>query len=189
VVEYVPGGTLADQPAEPLLPRTAAELIVMIAEGVAASHQVGALHLDLKPSNVLLESAAKGRQSAPIPRVCDFGVSRPCDPSDVSLFMTDASGPIGTPSYMAPEQVTGDNDAMDARTDVYGLGAILYTSSHWPSAICVVVTARDSPAGSRAGTGRAAAAQSVDPARFGNDLPQMSGKGCPSPLRRGKCAL
>jgi serine/threonine protein kinase len=73
------------------------------------------IHCDLKPSNVLVDSNEKGF-------ILDFGLAK-----DLRSMHRDAAGTVsGTPSYMAPEQASGRTDEIDARSDVYGLGAILY---------------------------------------------------------------
>jgi len=85
-----------------------------IAAGLHAAHEAGVIHRDLKPANVLL--AEDGRV-----RVTDFGIARAADTED----RTHETGAIlGTPHYMAPEQVSGQ--PVDARTDIYALGSILY---------------------------------------------------------------
>jgi len=96
-------------------PREAAALIAKLARAVAYAHEHGILHRDLKPGNVLFDSAGK-------PYVTDFGLAkwlaRECD-------LTQTLGILGTPFYMAPEQAT-DSRAVTAVADVYSLGAILY---------------------------------------------------------------
>jgi hypothetical protein len=115
--EYIPGGSLSKQVEKdgPFEPTAAARLIATAARAVQAAHRARVIHRDLKPSNILL--AADGS-----PRISDFGLAKRLDRDDGLT----TSGPLGTPRYMAPEQ-TGRRDAVvDARTDVYGLGATLY---------------------------------------------------------------
>ena len=96
-------------------PRQVAALIAKLARAVAFAHEHGILHRDLKPGNVLFDSAGK-------PYVSDFGLAkwlqRECD-------LTQTLAILGTPYYMAPEQAT-DSRGVTASADVYSLGAILY---------------------------------------------------------------
>jgi eukaryotic-like serine/threonine-protein kinase len=123
VLEYVGGGTLADRLSQPLSPRNAARLIAAVARAVHEIHLAGQVHLDLKPSNILLDANAGGGWDAIIPKVSDFGIARSAEPSATD---TGRIGPGGTPSYMAPEQITRPRREMSARADIHGLGAILY---------------------------------------------------------------
>ena len=94
-------------------------LVRQVAEAVHAAHRAGLIHRDLKPANILVESPDDGPSR---PMVLDFGIARPLAEEGLT-----ASGElVGTPSYMAPEQVEGDAERLDRRTDVYALGATLY---------------------------------------------------------------
>ena len=89
-----------------------------VAEAVHAAHKLSFVHRDIKPANILLEQTDEG----PIPYVTDFGLARDLG----TPGMTQAGAIVGTPQYMAPEQVRGETDKLGPRTDVYGLGATLY---------------------------------------------------------------
>ena len=118
VMEYVPGPTLAqliDSPERPE-PRAIATWMAEVADALAAAHAVGLVHRDVKPSNILIESPTRRA------KITDFGLARTeTGPSSLSRegFLA------GTPTYMSPEQARGDSN-LDARTDVYSLGATLY---------------------------------------------------------------
>jgi eukaryotic-like serine/threonine-protein kinase len=96
------------------------ELFLRICEAVEHAHRSGIIHRDLKPGNILIDP--KGQ-----PRVMDFGVARATD-ADVrtTSLHTEIGRIIGTLPYMSPEQIGGNFDAIDTRTDVYSLGVILY---------------------------------------------------------------
>jgi len=113
VLEYVPGATLGELTSARRLevPR-AHTLAGQIAEGVAAIHACGLLHLDLKPSNILIGDDDR-------PRIVDFGLATTVGSDRLRQIS-------GTPAYMAPEQARGDINRIDARSDVFGLGAVLY---------------------------------------------------------------
>ena len=122
-LEYVPGGTLADRLSEPMAARTAARIAEIIAGAVHHIHRSGLLHLDLKPSNILLDADAAGGSEGLVPKVTDFGIART---AEASATDTGNAGPGGTPSYMAPEQINRPRAELTAAADIHGLGAILY---------------------------------------------------------------
>ena len=92
-------------------------------EGVIAAHQAGVIHRDLKPANIFLCSARDG--GPVLPKVLDFGISRLAHPTDFTEQSETRPGTLlGTPFYMAPEQMRGE--PADQRTDIYALGVTLY---------------------------------------------------------------
>lgn len=101
-------------------PALAAKIFRGIVEGVSAAHQAGVIHRDLKPSNVLLAKMPDGRL---VPKVTDFGLVKVLQPSEPG--QTRSGIPLGTPQYMAPEQIR-DASRVDVRADVFSLGCILY---------------------------------------------------------------
>lgn len=117
-LELCPGGTLEARvrASGPLEAREAVALASELSAAVAAAHRAGVLHRDLKPSNVLFDQDGR-------PRLADFGLARPVARGD-SLTATGTI--MGTPGFLAPEQVAGDKDRIGPATDVYGLGATLY---------------------------------------------------------------
>ena len=124
VLEYVPGGTLKERLAEPLLPRDAARLMESIARAVGHFHGRGVWHLDLKPSNILLDGKPGAEWENVSPRISDFGIAR-LD-GEPGTTETGANGPKGTPSYMAPEQVAAIPGSIGPAADLHALGALLY---------------------------------------------------------------
>ncbi|HVJ18721.1 MAG TPA: serine/threonine-protein kinase, partial [Polyangiaceae bacterium] len=127
VCEHLRGMDLAD-----LLERdgrvevdTAVHVAIQICRALEAAHARGVLHRDLKPHNVFLLAEESGALPArPAAKVVDFGLSRFMNSADKQLTQTGFI--MGTPSYMSPEQASAK--PTDERSDVYGVGAILYTS-------------------------------------------------------------
>ncbi len=100
----------------PMPPRTAAEICRKLAGAVEFAHQRGVLHRDLKPGNVMFDLHDE-------PIITDFGLAKSLH-DDSQQTRTGAV--LGTPSYMAPEQASGDGKLVTTAIDVYGLGAVLY---------------------------------------------------------------
>lgn len=125
---YCPGPTLAvwlRQQTSLVAPRRAATLLASLALAMQHAHERGVLHRDLKPSNILLEveGTSGTRLPEPGPRITDFGLAKVAE-ADEDITRTGMI--FGTPSYMAPEQATGDPRRLGPATDLYALGAILY---------------------------------------------------------------
>ncbi|MEZ4318385.1 MAG: serine/threonine-protein kinase [Myxococcota bacterium] len=121
VMELVRGPSLDDVLAATQLPIELVEQLVPgILAGVAAAHAEGVVHRDLKPANILL-SVKRGQV---VPKVADFGLVKMLD-DDTGKAKTRTGTTMGTPQYMAPEQIQSAKD-VDARADVFALGAILY---------------------------------------------------------------
>ncbi len=116
VMDYVEGRTMEDLLRErPVELRTLVRLLEEAARAVAHAHSEGVVHRDLKPSNILVD--AKGRAM-----LTDFGLAH----AEGFDRLTATAAALGTPAYMAPEQVSARPGQLTPRTDVYGLGAILY---------------------------------------------------------------
>jgi WD40 repeat protein len=119
VMAYVPGSSLADRlEREGSLAdeREAVDLVRQVAAGLAAVHAHSIVHRDLKPANVLIDEAGQAL-------LADFGLALP--PED-GVRLTTEDAIVGTPAYMAPEQVDSTLGPVSPRSDVYGLGAVLY---------------------------------------------------------------
>ena len=94
------------------------KMLSTIAEAVGHAHSKGVVHRDLKPGNILIDADFK-------PNVTDFGLARRADPSEESRI-TQEGLLIGTPAYMAPEQVRGEQATVGPQSDIYSLGVILF---------------------------------------------------------------
>ena len=172
VLEYVPGGSLKERLDGPLPAAAAALLVEKIAAGVAAIHRSGLLHLDLKPSNILLDSDQGAPWESSSPKVADFGIAREAD--DVAMTRTTLCGPWGTPSYMAPEQVEPGRLTVGQASDVYALGAILYEllSGRPPFCSASLAETMDQIRHQEAASPASEFQRPVGPGHYLHDLPQ-----------------
>jgi eukaryotic-like serine/threonine-protein kinase len=122
VMELLDGKSLADLLREGQLTlEETLQIVLRAMEGVAAAHKVGIVHRDLKPDNIFVAVGQSGRLDDP--RVLDFGISKLED--DASKPLTKSGVMLGTPYYMAFEQINSQRD-LDQRVDVYAMGVILY---------------------------------------------------------------
>jgi serine/threonine-protein kinase len=123
-MEYVDGESLSSilQKDGALDPRRAIDLARQVADGLHAAHELGIVHRDLKPDNIIVTRNRAGKEIA---KVVDFGIAKAVNDSKEDA-LTKSGLVIGTPEYMSPEQLLGD--PVDARTDVYALGCILFQS-------------------------------------------------------------
>ncbi|HVV87548.1 MAG TPA: serine/threonine-protein kinase, partial [Kofleriaceae bacterium] len=122
IMEYVRGADLSrlvDRDG-PMPFSRAAPLLIQILGALSEAHELGIVHRDLKPENVLLTRSTGGRDYA---KVLDFGLAKMVGPG-AQPDVSERAQIVGTPYFMAPEQIRGDE--VDPRTDVYSLGATMY---------------------------------------------------------------
>ncbi len=127
VMEYLEGHDLATEVAErgPMPIQAAVGYVLQACEAVAEAHAYGIVHRDLKPANLFLSRTAYGD---PCVKVLDFGISKIRSDANFvvsSPALTGSHTIMGSPSYMAPEQMRASRD-VDGRTDIWALGTILY---------------------------------------------------------------
>jgi eukaryotic-like serine/threonine-protein kinase len=115
VMEFVPGKSLAEilKEERPLEPDRAANIAAQVADALSAAHAAGIIHRDIKPGNIMVEADGSVK-------VLDFGIARAVD----SNSLTQTATVLGTSAYMSPEQALGQ--PVDARSDIYSLGCVLY---------------------------------------------------------------
>jgi serine/threonine protein kinase len=137
VMELLEGESFADLIKAQRLPvKKALSILIDAMEGVAAAHARGIVHRDIKPENIFVaRRTLSSRTSEPPPKsgteplevvkILDFGVSKLTDGAGGTGSVTQNGQAVGTPEYMAPEQMLGEPD-VDARADVYSFGVLLY---------------------------------------------------------------
>ena len=121
VMEFLEGSDLGGIVERgPLDPAEAVDYVLQACEAIVEAHQLGIVHRDLKPANLFL---SRRKDGSPLVKVLDFGISKAEGGSQTQL--TSTSMLMGSPRYMSPEQMVSAKD-VDARTDVWALGVILY---------------------------------------------------------------
>jgi tRNA A-37 threonylcarbamoyl transferase component Bud32 len=121
-MEYVPGVplNLLIEREGSISPARTAAILSGITAGLETAHQLGIIHRDLKPDNVIIKASPDGTDC---PKIVDFGIAKPMQPDGPML--TEFGMIVGTPDYMAPEQVHGRD--VDPRIDIYALGLVAFT--------------------------------------------------------------
>ena len=122
-MQYIDGQTLAERSNTPISVDETLRLGIQIAEALAAAHARGIIHRDIKPENVMLTSGGHAK-------VMDFGIAKVAESATITsedetrVQFTQPGMILGTPTYMSPEQAKGEK--LDARSDIFSLGAVLY---------------------------------------------------------------
>jgi eukaryotic-like serine/threonine-protein kinase len=119
-MELVRGPSLDEYAAtHPMNTRQKLALMGRICDAVQHAHERGLIHRDLKPGNILIDETGQAK-------ILDFGVARVTESEGQPTLQTEVGQIVGTLAYMSPEQVVGDSQNIDPRSDVYSLGVILY---------------------------------------------------------------
>jgi eukaryotic-like serine/threonine-protein kinase len=124
VMEHLTGTNFADllENGKPLPVSRAVDYVLQASEALAEAHSLGIVHRDLKPANIFLTTRPDG---TPLVKVLDFGISKLNTSGQPEGALTKTGRAIGSPQYMAPEQITNPK-SVDRRADIWGLGVLLY---------------------------------------------------------------
>jgi len=122
-MEFIEGASLKDliEKEGALPPPRAAAILKQAADALQAAHDLGIVHRDIKPDNIMV---VQGRDGADIVKVVDFGIARAVGGDEPGQKVTKTGLVVGTPEYMSPEQLSGDK--LDGRSDIYSLALVLY---------------------------------------------------------------
>jgi serine/threonine-protein kinase len=122
-MEFIEGQSLKDviEAAGALPPHRAGHILRQAADALQAAHDLGIVHRDIKPDNIMV---VPGRDGSDVVKVVDFGIARAVGGDDTGQKVTKTGLVVGTPEYMSPEQLSGDK--LDGRSDIYSLGLVLY---------------------------------------------------------------
>jgi serine/threonine protein kinase len=119
LMEFVPGSTLRQVLMQRrLTPAEALTLVPQICQALQYAHERGIVHRDIKPENILIDT---GNQV----KISDFGIAKLLEPEPDRIYLTSAQNVVGTPHYMAPEQIENPK-LVDHRADIYSLGVVFY---------------------------------------------------------------
>ncbi len=142
-MEFVEGETVESfvKRRGPLEVRLALRIILQAAQGLASAHERGLIHRDIKPANLMLAhlpvaGAENEEDDELLVKVIDFGLAKSvhADEAGAAISLT-GHGPVGTPNYMSPEQISPTGEPLDARTDIYSLGVTLVVLADGPAAL------------------------------------------------------
>jgi serine/threonine-protein kinase len=124
VMEHLTGQDLEQvvEKSGVMAPAIAATYVMQACDAIAEAHDAGIVHRDLKPANLFLTKRPSG---SPCIKVLDFGISKSVNPDEQANSMTRTTAIMGSPYYMSPEQMRSSKN-VDARTDIWALGVILY---------------------------------------------------------------